>query len=129
MGRSILAVVAGIVIWDVLWLTSNPLLMAIFPGSFTAAGGTSDPFLLALLIILGFLFGIPAGYVTARLAPNDITKHVWILALIQLPQGILVEILYWDLLPIWYHIGFLVLLVTGYLAGGKLRESQIGHET
>ena len=125
MGRSILSVVAGIIVWDALWISSNQLIIAIFPAHFGADGSSDSAGILITLIALGFLFGVIAGYVTARLAPRNIPKHVWVLALIQLPQGILVEILYWDLLPLWYHIGFLALLVPGFLVGGKTRETQV----
>ena len=42
-----------------------------------------------------------------------------------LATGIAVQLQYWSLLPIWYHLVFLVLLVPSTVAGGSLRPRAV----
>ena len=120
MLRSIAAIFAGMVLWAVLWLTSNATLTAVFPDSFADDGSTDCPGILVALLVLAFTFSVAAGWLTARLAQHREMLHAVILGAIQLAIGVMVQLQYWDLLPLWYHLIFLVLLVPGYLVGAWL---------
>jgi hypothetical protein len=125
MIRSILAVIAGSALWTVLWLGSNAMLAAIFPARMKAGRIDSVPVLL-LILGLSLIFSILAGYVTALLARRKEMTHTLILGVLQLAMGIAAQLANFDLLPLWYHLSFLLLLIPGNLFGGLLqsRKSQ-----
>ncbi len=122
MGKTIGAVVAGTVLWGVLWNGGNAGLLA---GGVVEAGEpiTSTGLLLGLIAFSAAL-SVLAGFVAAAIkgAPDAMTA-VKLLAAVNLIIGIAVEVMYWDLMPVWYHIVFLALIVPLTLWGGKLRKS------
>jgi hypothetical protein len=123
MWRSILAVLAGIIIWAVLWVGSNAFLAALFPAQYKEEKKEYVPLLL-LLIILSLIFSVIAGYLTARLAQRKEMTHTLVLGIIQLALGLVAEIANFDALPLWYHITFLALLIPGNVFGAMLRGRQ-----
>lgn len=120
MVRSILAVLAGAVAWDVLYLGSNALLAALLPGAFNADGPTDQLGVLLLTLSLSILFFVISGYITAAVAQKNPLGHGLALGLIQLPQGIFAQSQYWELLPLWYHLLFLGLLVPCTVLGAQI---------
>ena len=54
-----------------------------------------------------------------RLAPRLPMRHVWILAALLLVTGIPVQLGSWALLPVWYHLAFLIALVPMTVLGGR----------
>jgi hypothetical protein len=119
MIRSILAVIAGSVVWTVLWLGSHAILSNVMPNQLKVSRVESIPALL-LLIVLSMIFSIIAGYITAQLAKRKEMAHTWALGVLQLSMGIAAQLSYFDVLPVWYHITFLLLLIPGNLLGGLL---------
>jgi hypothetical protein len=120
MVRSILAVLAGIVIWAVLWVGGNAILATLLAEQYKAEKKDYVPMLL-LLIVLSFIFSILAGYLTARLAQRKEIAHTLVLGVLQLAMGIAAQMANYEALPLWYHIIFLLLLIPGNLFGGMLR--------
>ena len=121
MGRSILAVVAGLTLWSVLWVGGA----AVFGGEPGQPVMAAGPLLglIAYSVILSFL----SGWTTGRLAPaGEAIKHATILAVLLLAIGIMVEVSGWDLAPAWYHLVFLALLVPATLAGGRKVAGRAG---
>src|SRR5689334_21044937 len=119
MWRSILAVLAGIVCWAVLWVGSNAILASLFPAQYQSEKKEYVPMLL-FLIGLSFIFSIIAGYLTARLAPRKEMAHTFVFGVLQLAMGIAAELANFKALPLWYHLVFLALLIPGNLFGGML---------
>jgi len=119
MFRPILAVVAGFVLWSVLWLLLNQVLAA--SGLLPAPGQpvTATVPLVALLLA-SIVISLLAGYVTARIAATQAFKAALVLGALLLVTGIAVEAANWQLLPPWYHISFLVCLVPACIAGARL---------
>lgn len=122
MWRSILSVLAGTFVWGILWVTANGILAASMPDQFREDGSTDSVGILAGILILSIVLSVLAGWVTSRLAPRNAMKHVFALGALQLLIGIAVQMQFWDLMPLWYHLSFLVMLVPGVILGGKLRE-------
>ena len=123
--RSVVAVGAGILSWGLLWVSANAGLAAVLPTRFDAAGVATDPLVLVAFLGICTLLCVMAGWLCARIAGRSIMKHVLALALIQLAIGIAVQTSVWGLMPAWYHLSFLGLVVPMHLVGGKLRMAQL----
>ncbi len=119
MKRSILSVLAGFVLWTVLWLASNAALAAAVPGAFREDGSTDSVGMLLLILVLSVVFSVIAGYVTALLARAKAKQHALALGLALLAVGIFAQVQFWDVMPVWYHLSFLALLIPGVLLGEK----------
>lgn len=121
MGRATAAVVAGFLLWTVLWLGFGAAVGAAMPE--VAAPGqpvTSTGILLAFLVY-SVLISAASGWVCAAIKGARPMKSVWILALLLLAVGLGVEIAGWALTPVWYHLVFLTLLVPATVWGGGVR--------
>ena len=119
MLRSILTIASCIVAWGVGWVSANLGLARLLPGKFDANGITTDPALLVTFIAVSVVLSVFAGWMCARLAGRAPMRHVWILAAIQLFIGIMVQAGVWDLMPVWYHLIFLGLVVPAHGMGGR----------
>ena len=124
MLRSILSVVAAIAVWGVLWVSVNLGIAGAMPTRFDENGITSDPALLVLFIAISAVLCVLAGWLCASIAKHSLMKHVFVLALIQLTIGIFVQASGWDLMPLWYHVTFLALVVPMHLVGGWIRARE-----
>ena len=121
MIRNILAVIAGSAAWTVLWLGLNAVLRAaaLLPADTTKRVDAAPPLL--ALEVGSVVFSIIAGYVTAAIASGGSYTPLLVLCGLQLAMGIFFQAQAWQLMPLWYHIPFLVLLVPATLLGGWLR--------
>lgn len=118
MVRAIVGVVVGFVVWTVIWLTGHTLLFAA-EGELMKGGGrltAVGPLLgiLALGVASSLICGVTAGAIARRIKP------VIVLGVVLLLVGLGVQIAAWNLMPVWYHLTFLVLLIPMTLAGGKI---------
>jgi hypothetical protein len=120
MIRAILGVIAGYAAWTVLWLGGNALFFGeaarvVSEGqAYTAAGP------LVGVIVLSIVCSIVAGVTTAKVATERAAGAVVVMAALLLLTGIGVQSGVWSLMPIWYHLVFLALIVPVALAGGRL---------
>lgn len=121
-GRLVMAVLAGVVVWGLLWNVGTVALQQAFPESMAAGEPVSHPGILGALIAYSVVLSGVAGYVTAVLARERARTAVWSLAAVNLAIGVAVEIAYWELMPLWYHLLFLALVVPATVLGGRLRE-------
>lgn len=119
MVRSILSVLAGFAAWTVLWLASNAAVMAVAPGSFREDGTTDSVGILVLILVLSVVFSVVAGWLCAKLARRNAMAHALGLGVVLLIVGVFVQMQYWDVMPVWYHVLFLALLIPGALLGGR----------
>jgi hypothetical protein len=122
MLRDILAVAAGFGLWSVLWLGGNQLVTRLFPGATGSDGSTSHTGLLVTLIGLSLVASAAAGYVTNAISLNPDNLSQIILGVALLLVGIMVQRQSWALLPLWYHLVFLAMLIPAVLFGATLRK-------
>lgn len=120
MVRSFFAVLGGMILWALLWITTNSLVLAVAPGRFQD-GVSDDPLVLAASATYATLFGVLAGFFTAGVARRRMLAHAAVLGALQLAIGIGVQASFWDRMPVWYHLVFLVLQFPSYVLGGWLR--------
>jgi len=125
VGRSILAVLAGIVVGAALSLGTDALLAAV--GVFPKVGKQMSDALFALATAYRIVYGIVGSYVIARLAPDRPMQHALIGGVLGLVVSIVGAVVTWnrDLGPHWYAIGLAVTALPCAWVGGKLRLMQM----
>lgn len=129
IGRSILALVAGIVTAIILSLGTDLGLHAI--GLTPALGQPmSDPWLM-LATTYRTIYGVIASYIVARLAPNRPMQHALIGGFIGLIVSVAGAVATWNrgFGPHWYPLSLVVLALPPAWVGGKLREIQLRLQT
>ena len=112
-----MGIVAGYLVWTVVFLGGGAVLRSAMAGVHDAEGYTRDGTALALYLVLSFVASFVAGLTAARLAGAG--RPVWILAGLLLGTGIPVQLSAWDRLPVWYNVVFLAMLVPLTIAGGR----------
>lgn len=120
MGRAILAVVAAEVMWTVCWLGGMAAAAALLPGIVDPAQPLTHTGVLVGYVGYSVLLSLGAGWVVARVKGSDPMRTVWVFAGIQLAIGVGMEISYWAMTPVWYHLVFLALLVPATVQGGRM---------
>jgi Na+-translocating ferredoxin:NAD+ oxidoreductase RnfD subunit len=129
-GRTVLAVVAGAVVWAALWVGGAQAAQSAFPSILAAGQPVTHTGALIGLILYSVALSMVAGYVTAAIAQKNAMPAVWSLATLQLALGIGFEVSAWNLTPVWYHVVFLALVVPATVYGGLLRvrrrQAQVG---
>ena len=121
MFRTVAAVIAGNFIWTALWLGLNALLrvQGLLPADPTQQ--VDGPVPLGVMLLGSVVFSIAAGWITTAIAGGNTYVAAIILALIQLALGIFFQSRAWHLMPLWYHLPFLLLIVPATLLGAWFR--------
>ena len=120
MGRAILGVIVGYVVWTAIWLAGGLAMMPVFPGQPNEAGVYDSAAYLGLSLMLSVVCSLIGGLVCARLAKSSRLTAASVLAGLLLLTGLGVQIGAWSAMPVWYHLPFLTLLVPVTVAGGML---------
>jgi hypothetical protein len=133
MLKMVLGIIVGFVVWTVLWVGSHALFAALSPNWFGKMGtdmadaaGKGIPYqvdstILILILIESFIVSIISGYVTAAIA-NENVLSTFILGILLLLVGILIQASIWNYMPLWYHLPFLIFLIPMAVLGGKLKK-------
>jgi hypothetical protein len=121
--KQALAIVAGFVLWSVLWLCYNQLLLkaGILPATLTES--FSAPMPLVILLAGSVVFSLVSGYVTAKIAGVPYMMPALILGVLLLATGIFFQLKMWNVIPVWYNVIFLLLLIPMTLAGARMHSS------
>jgi hypothetical protein len=118
--RATLAIIAGYVVWTVLWLLGNFMLRtvgALPKDTLTRVDSTGA---LGILIGISILCSIVAGAIATVIARGSSNYPPLILALLLLLTGVAVQWSVFQLMPIWYHVTFLALLIPLVVVGARL---------
>jgi hypothetical protein len=120
MIRTALAAIAGYALWTALWLGGN----AAFFGEAADVVGAGEPYTAAGpligVIALSLVCSLAAGLIAAAIDRPHARRAVVVMALLLLLTGIGVQAGVWSLMPVWYHLTFLALIVPTALFGGRL---------
>lgn len=73
-------------------------------------------------VVLSVGLSALAGWVTGVLVGREPMAAVRTLAVLQLGLGVVAEVSYWNLLPVWYHLAFLIQLVPAIVVGGRVAD-------
>jgi hypothetical protein len=125
MGKTVVAVVAGLVVWVAVVIVAGMILRVSWPAyaSVAAAMTFTLPMQVARLSI-GALATLATGWVTTVIAPRSIRVRLMpglILLVAFIPQHIIL----WNTFPVWYHLTFLLSLVPLTYLGGKMAAGVI----
>lgn len=114
------AVVAGVMIWGLLWNLGTQAIQSAVP-EITAGERIAHVGVLLGYVVYSALLGVLAGWLAAAIVGHDPMRTVWILAVVQLVIGLFVQYSYAHLFPIWYHVLFLAAVIPAHVAGGRLK--------
>ncbi len=129
IGRSIGAVLAGMLVGIVLTIGTDIVLHAI--GVFPPWGQSMVGFDGALLLATVYrtVYGVAASYIIARLAPDRPMQHALVGGVVGLAVSIVGAAVTWNkgpaLGPHWYPLALVALAMPQSWAGGKLRLMQV----
>ncbi len=129
IGRSIGAVLAGMVVGIILTLATDIVLHAIHV--FPPWGASMAGFEGALLLATAYraVYGVMGSYIIARLAPDRPMLHALVGGFIGLAVSIVGAAVTWNKGPAfgphWYPLALIVLAMPQAWAGGKLYEMQL----
>lgn len=126
IGRSILAVIAGLLVIFVLSLGTDVVLHAtgIYPPWFQRMSDS----LFVLATVYRSIYSVLGSYLTARLAPAQPMRHALILGAIGVVLSTVGAIGTWnkaELGPNWYPLTLVILALPLSWLGGKLRLMQL----
>jgi len=125
MVRNILAVISGWLSWGILCnVILFPILMSLFPDQFENMIPQTTAMMLASLVMT-FLCLVSAGYIVGLVAESDHLKWIQASAVVNFVFAIVVQISYWDAMPVWYHIIFLASIMPLMVLGGKERIKRL----
>jgi hypothetical protein len=128
LGRSIAAVLAGMIAGVILTIGTDIVLHAI--GVFPPWGQSMAGFEGALLLATVYrtVYGIAGSYIAARLAPDRPMLHALALGALGLAVSIAGTLVTWNRGPAfgphWYPLALIVLALPQAWVGGKLHDVQ-----
>ena len=129
IGRSIAAVLAGIVVGVAITIATDEVLHIV--GVFPPWGASMVGFEGALLLATAYrtVYGILGSYIMARLAPDRPMMHALVGGFLGLVVSIAGAAATWNKGPAfgphWYPLALIVLAMPQAWAGGKLYEMQL----
>jgi len=126
MLRAVVGVIAGYVTWSALWLVGNRLLFAEAAEVVGAGERYTRTGPLLGVLALSIVCSLAAGAVAAKISKSKGWGAVAVMAVLLLITGIVVQASVWSLMPVWYHVLFLALIIPicqvgSWLATGAAR--------
>ena len=121
-GRTVAAIVGGLVVGLVLTLGTDAVLHAV--GFFPPDDQVASNGALAVATFYRFVYSVLGSYVAARLAPNRPMWHAMFLGWLNLAASLIGAALTWNrgarFGPHWYPIALIVLALPAAWIGGRL---------
>jgi len=122
LGRSLLALLAGMLVGIVLSIGTDVVLHVI--GLFPPLGEPVSNPPLVLATVYRSVYGVIASYVAARLAPSQPMTHALVLGMLGFVVSIVGAVVTWNKGPAfgphWYPVALVVLAIPTAWLGGKL---------
>ncbi len=137
MIRIIFGVIFGFIVWSIVWVGSETLLASLSPDwlgkhsldaqtaltSGTPLASANDAGIAVINLLRSFVTSFIGGYMAALVA-GEYKRSTMALGIILLIVGVMVEYMFWNLAPAWYHIIFVIGLIPMTIFGGRLRRSR-----
>ncbi len=134
MLRILFGVIAGFIGWSILWLGSDQVLSMLSPAwygahqtAFQLSMETGQPYaadsmILVINLVRAAIISVISGLLAA-LCSGETRRAPLFLGIVLVIVGVLFEAAVWSMLPIWYHVIFIILLLPATLLGGRLKPS------
>lgn len=120
MLRAALGVIAGYATWSIIWIAANALLFK----EAAEVVGRGEPYMRTSpyigVLVVSLVCSLAGGAVCAVIAGKKATPAAVVTGVLLLLTGIGVQAGVWTLMPVWYHLSFLALLIPVTLAGARL---------
>lgn len=123
MQRRILAAVVGFILWSALWLAYNAFLLKLGVPPQDQAQPVQESNALIALLAGSVVASLVAGLAAAAILKSSVQGPIVALGLLLLAVGIFFQAQYWQLMPLWYHLTFLLLLLPVCIAGARLSKA------
>mgnify|MGYP001455761020 CR=1 FL=1 len=133
MIRLVLAVIVGFLAWSIMWVGSERVLSIASPDWFGAhqiafekatlnkEAYTPDTTILILNIVRGTLVTIMTGFLAALISGEN-KRSTPILGVLLVAFGLVVVVMTWQIIPLWYHVMFTLMLIPMTIVGGRLKS-------
>lgn len=118
MIKKSVAVVVGYALWTALWLGGNALFFSELAAKAQAGEAITSAGTLLWVLLLSLVCSLAAGAVVGAISRSK--AAVLTAGVLLLLTGIAVQASAWSLMPVWYHLVFLALIVPVVLVGGRL---------
>lgn len=115
-----IAVTAGVLLWGLLWNLGTARLADLFPADLAGVERIESTSLLLLMVAYSALLSSAVGWLAARIGGESAFIATLVLSVVNLAIGTLVQTIYWAMMPLWYHLLFLALILPATLLGGRL---------
>lgn len=115
-----IAVTAGVLLWGLLWNLGTAGLAGLFPADLAGVERIESTSLLLLMAAYSALLSSAVGWLAARIGGESAFIATLVLSVVNLAIGSLVQTIYWAMMPLWYHLLFLALILPATLLGGRL---------
>ena len=115
-----IAVTAGVLLWGLLWNLGTARLAELFPADLAGVERIESTSLLLLMLAYSALLSSAVGWLAARIGGESAFIATLVLSVVNLAIGSLVQTIYWAMMPLWYHLLFLALILPATLLGGRL---------
>lgn len=123
MMRAVIGAIVGYAVWSGLWLLGNSVCFAEAARVVEAGEPFTEGAALGGVIGLSVLCSLAAGLAAAPVAGSRARGAVLGMAVLLLLTGIAVQAGVWNLMPVWYHLTFLALIVPVAIFGGRIAGS------
>ena len=126
MVRNGFAVLIAPWVWFALAAPGNQLVFLVYP---QALEGEAPLGYLVSLLMGSLVYTFIAGAVCGWIANPDFTRIGLFAGLALLALGVITQIRYWDVLPLWYHVAAIPFILPVAMAGSNLITRRRNTET
>lgn len=135
MLKIVLGVVAGFIAWSILWIGSDQVLTNVSPawyGAHQAAtelalanqeSFAADSSIMLIRLVISVIATVMSAFLAVMIAGENRRTPI-ALGILLLIVGIAFQVgVLWKVMPIWFHLIFLALLIPLSIVGGRIKRS------
>jgi hypothetical protein len=117
MVRNVFAILIAPTVWLAIAFPGNQLIYLFYPD---ALDGQPPIDFLVLSLVATCVYTFAAGAVCGWIAKPDFARMPLLVGLALLAFSVFTQIVYWDVVPLWYHIAAVALTLPAAMAGANL---------
>lgn len=121
-GRLVLGIIAAPLLWGLVSVPINLALAGFYGEAASAPPFPTSYLVVALLLSVGY--GLFSGYGAAWIAGTSELRLGLGAGIALLAVGLAVQLSAWEVLPVWWHLIFLGMLIPVCMTGARLRRQR-----